>query len=124
MLLVEHGKRCERCAKNGKPRKESHGPCPLKKSALAAVKEDSDSSTKGREDAVKAEDSAAAEEDGSTAIKQEEDDEAVNVTAEDAAVEVAVKQEKGDVKQEEDAGDVSDDEAAEKPKKAKRRRKA
>ncbi len=29
MLLVEHGKRCARCAKNGKPRKESHGDCPL-----------------------------------------------------------------------------------------------
>ena len=29
MLLVEHGKRCSRCAKNGKPRKESHGDCPL-----------------------------------------------------------------------------------------------
>lgn len=27
--MVEHGKRCKRCAKNGKPRKESHGPCPL-----------------------------------------------------------------------------------------------
>ena len=29
MLLVEHGKRCVRCASNGKPRKESHGDCPL-----------------------------------------------------------------------------------------------
>lgn len=29
VLLVEHGKRCSRCAKNGKPRKESHGQCPL-----------------------------------------------------------------------------------------------
>ena len=29
VLLVEHGKRCSRCAKNGKPRKESHGDCPL-----------------------------------------------------------------------------------------------
>ena len=29
MLLVEHGKRCARCASNGKPRKESHGDCPL-----------------------------------------------------------------------------------------------
>ena len=26
---MEHGKRCARCAKNGKPRKESHGDCPL-----------------------------------------------------------------------------------------------
>ena len=29
VLLVEHGKRCARCASNGKPRKESHGDCPL-----------------------------------------------------------------------------------------------
>ena len=29
MLLVNHGKRCTRCAKNGKPRKASDGDCPL-----------------------------------------------------------------------------------------------
>lgn len=29
VLMVEHGKRCPRCASNGKPRKESHGHCPL-----------------------------------------------------------------------------------------------
>ena len=29
VLLVNHGKRCPRCAKNGKPRKESDGDCPL-----------------------------------------------------------------------------------------------
>ena len=29
VLLVEHGKCCTRCAKNGKPRKEVVGPCPL-----------------------------------------------------------------------------------------------
>ncbi|BDA44814.1 Putative DNA glycosylase At3g47830 [Coccomyxa sp. Obi] len=29
VLMVEHGKRCPRCASNGKPRKESHGDCPL-----------------------------------------------------------------------------------------------
>ena len=40
VLLVEHGKRCTRCASNGKPRKESHGPCPLVNiQASAAVKE-------------------------------------------------------------------------------------
>ena len=40
VLLVEHGKRCTRCASNGKPRKESHGPCPLVNiHAGAAVKE-------------------------------------------------------------------------------------
>ena len=38
VLMVEHGKRCERCAKNGKPRKESHGPCPLVNLAHAAGK--------------------------------------------------------------------------------------
>ncbi len=40
VLLVEHGKRCTRCASNGKPRKDSHGPCPLVSiQASAAVKE-------------------------------------------------------------------------------------
>lgn len=29
VLLVEHGKTCARCAKNGKPRKPTLGPCPL-----------------------------------------------------------------------------------------------
>ena len=29
-LLVEHGKRCLSCAKNGRPRFEVLGPCPLK----------------------------------------------------------------------------------------------
>ena len=29
VLLVEHGKCCKRCAKNGQPRKEVVGPCPL-----------------------------------------------------------------------------------------------
>ena len=27
---MEHGKRCTRCAKNNRPRKEPQGPCPLK----------------------------------------------------------------------------------------------
>ena len=35
VLLVEHGKRCERCAKNGRPRKEVQGPCPLKGAAAS-----------------------------------------------------------------------------------------
>ena len=39
VLMVEHGKRCPRCAKNGKPRKESHGPCPLTNLAAAASKD-------------------------------------------------------------------------------------
>lgn len=29
VLLVRHGKRCPRCAKGGKPRFPSEGPCPL-----------------------------------------------------------------------------------------------
>ena len=29
VLLVEHGKCCQRCAKNGRPRKTMLGPCPL-----------------------------------------------------------------------------------------------
>ena len=29
VLLVEHGKCCERCAKNNRPRKEVLGACPL-----------------------------------------------------------------------------------------------
>lgn len=29
VLLVEHGKRCPRCAKGGKNRQSSHGECPL-----------------------------------------------------------------------------------------------
>lgn len=36
VLMVEHGKRCERCAKNGKPRKEPQGPCPLTKLPAAS----------------------------------------------------------------------------------------
>lgn len=43
-LLVEHGKRCLSCAKNGRPRFEVLGPCPLKavklnKTKLAQFKE-------------------------------------------------------------------------------------
>merc|ERR1712216_799944 len=29
VLLVQHGKHCKRCAKNGKNRREDLGPCPL-----------------------------------------------------------------------------------------------
>ena len=36
VLLVEHGKRCARCASGGKPRKEQHGPCPLFSLSAAA----------------------------------------------------------------------------------------
>lgn len=37
VLLVEHGKRCPRCAKNNRPRKEAHGPCPLTNLAAAVA---------------------------------------------------------------------------------------
>lgn len=42
MLLVNHGKRCPRCAKNGQPRKASDGDCPLfgSKSAKEVLKGD------------------------------------------------------------------------------------
>lgn len=44
MLLVNHGKRCSRCAKNGKPRKASDGDCPLfgTKGVKEMVKAESD----------------------------------------------------------------------------------
>lgn len=42
VLLVNHGKRCPRCAKNGKPRKASDGDCPLfgSKSITEVLQED------------------------------------------------------------------------------------
>lgn len=44
MLLVNHGKRCPRCAKNGQPRKASDGDCPLfgSRSAKEVLTEDPD----------------------------------------------------------------------------------
>lgn len=44
VLLVNHGKRCSRCAKNGKPRKASDGDCPLfgTKGVKEMVKAESD----------------------------------------------------------------------------------
>ena len=47
MLLVNHGKRCPRCAKNGKPRKASDGDCPLfgTKTVNKILKEELDTST-------------------------------------------------------------------------------
>ena len=63
MLLVEHGKRCSRCAKNGKPRKESHGDCPLVNLQGSATAKDLHD-----EDIVKAEAKDMAEED---IVKQE-----------------------------------------------------
>lgn len=57
MLLVEHGKRCSRCAKNGKPRKESHGDCPLVNVQGSAAAKDMQ-----EEDIVKEEDVVEEEE--------------------------------------------------------------
>lgn len=46
VLLVNHGKRCPRCAKNGKPRKASDGDCPLfgTKNVNKILKEELDTS--------------------------------------------------------------------------------
>lgn len=53
MLLVEHGKRCVRCSKNGHPRKEQHGPCPLTNLAAAAKAGHKLSGKQAAEDAQK-----------------------------------------------------------------------
>ena len=53
MLLVEHGKRCVRCSKNGHPRKEQHGPCPLTNLAAAAKAGHKLSGKQAAEDAEK-----------------------------------------------------------------------
>lgn len=58
VLLVEHGKRCERCAKNGRPRKEVQGPCPLKKAKLQVAEDKSAIADQGQV-RVKEEDSSA-----------------------------------------------------------------
>jgi endonuclease III len=39
VLLVEHGKCCKRCAKNGKPRRTVLGPCPLSFTRLSVERE-------------------------------------------------------------------------------------
>jgi hypothetical protein len=39
VLLVEHGKCCQKCAKNGKPRRSVVGPCPLTFSRISLEKE-------------------------------------------------------------------------------------
>lgn len=81
MLLVNHGKRCPRCAKNGQPRKASDGDCPLfdSKSPKQVLTEEpgheQDSQVKQeaedhREKLVKHEGS---EEDWVSAIKQDPD---------------------------------------------------
>ena len=64
MLLVNHGKKCPRCAKNGKPRKASDGDCPLfgKK---AKSKQDPDNSS---DELLKSEEGASDE-----LLKTEED---------------------------------------------------
>lgn len=37
VLLVDHGKRCKKCSKNGRLQKESHGECPLVPAALESM---------------------------------------------------------------------------------------
>lgn len=64
MLLVEHGKRCARCASNGKPRKESHGDCPLVNlEAGPTVKEMQEGDIVKDEDVIKKEENVIKKED-------------------------------------------------------------
>ena len=71
MLLVEHGKRCARCAKNGKPRKESHGDCPLVNlQGSAAVKDLEDGDIVKEEPKDMKQDGIV--EDGSKGVKKED----------------------------------------------------
>ena len=37
VLLVDHGKRCRKCCKDGRLQKESHGDCPLSPASLCDV---------------------------------------------------------------------------------------
>ncbi|KAL0023848.1 hypothetical protein WJX77_011324 [Trebouxia sp. C0004] len=53
VLLVNHGKRCPRCAKNGKPRKASHGNCPLFGTKTVKVLKDKPDQDSGSEVTVK-----------------------------------------------------------------------
>ena len=82
MLLVNHGKRCPRCAKNGKPRKASDGDCPLfgSKSVKEIPKEEpkSDHDSQVKQEAEVDRDSSSVEQEGSagdwvTAVKQDPD---------------------------------------------------
>ncbi|CAK0784502.1 hypothetical protein CVIRNUC_007706 [Coccomyxa viridis] len=64
VLLVEHGKRCARCASNGKPRKESHGDCPLVNlEAGPTVKEMKEGDIVKDEDVIKKEENVIKKED-------------------------------------------------------------
>lgn len=61
VLFVNHGKRCPRCAKNGKPRKPSDGDCPLfGKQGIAKHKQEPKEVS---EDPVKSEEDASADSD-------------------------------------------------------------
>ena len=70
MLLVNHGKRCPRCAKNGKPRKASDGDCPLfgsksiKETFNDDLETDQDVSTKQKEEDSAADQDSLVKEDG------------------------------------------------------------
>ena len=96
VLLVEHGKCCQKCAKNGKPRRTVLGPCPLTFSRMSLEKElvlAAESVKVKAEPAtgsvkVKVEPAA-----GSVRVKAEPATGSVKVKAEPAAVNVKVKAE-------------------------------
>lgn len=102
VLLVNHGKRCARCAKNGKPRKESDGACPLfGKNGLASIKKQP---THSADELIKSEEDSSdvCNESPKTAkgrqpgtVKQEpsEADEKQGVDAGPAKTELTVKEE-------------------------------
>lgn len=72
--MVEHGKRCPRCAKNKRPRKEPHGPCPLSNLAAAAEQCQRLSPQRAAEDADKALGvKEEPEEEGPRGVKAEEE---------------------------------------------------
>lgn len=97
VLLVEHGKRCPRCAKNHRPRKEVHGPCPLTNLSVAAEKGESLSASKAAEDAQEALKLEAAD------IRVKEEDSSVGKNTAD------VKDEKVDVKTEPELGSTQEE---------------
>ncbi len=48
VLLVRHGKRCPRCAKNGQPRFSADGPCPLTPVMLSGSTDKASPKKKGK----------------------------------------------------------------------------
>ncbi len=97
VLLVNHGKRCPRCAKNGKPRKASDGDCPLfgTKTVKGILKEDLDADV-DHEDASKQDPDVKADPDDKEALKKHKGRNAGMTDSEDCVNE----HEKIDIKQE------------------------